>query len=96
MAAVKSVYSIILSPLVTEKTTLISPYRQYVFSVVKDSNKIEIKRAIEKVYNVKVEKVDTLVIKGRTKRLRHNQSGRTPDWKKAVVTLGKGSEIKLT
>ncbi len=58
MAAVKSVYSIILSPLVTEKTTLISPYRQYVFSVVKDSNKIEIKRAIEKVYNVREEQRD--------------------------------------
>jgi len=96
MATVKSVYSVITSPLVTEKTTLISPYRQYVFSVLKDANKIQIKRAVEKIYNVKVEKVTTIVIKGKTKRLRWNQPGRTPDRKKAAVTLKKGFEIKLT
>ncbi|UCG35142.1 MAG: 50S ribosomal protein L23 [Candidatus Omnitrophota bacterium] len=95
MATVKSVYSIITSPLVTEKTTLVSPYRQYVFSVAKSANKIEIKRAVEKIYNVKVEKVTTTIVKGRAKRLRWNQPGRTPDWKKAAVTLKKGFEIKL-
>ena len=96
MAVAKSVYSIIKSPLVTEKSTKGSIYRKYVFGVDRNANKIEIKRAIEKIYNVKVEKVASAVIKGKTKRIRANQPGKTTDWKKAVLTLKEGFEIKLT
>ena len=57
---------------------------------------IEIKNAIEKVYNVKVKDVSSLIVKGKTKRVRWNQPGKTVAWKKAIITLKKGFEIKLT
>lgn len=96
MSKVKSIYSIIRSPLVTEKSTRNSVLRQYVFRVAKDSNKIEIRNAIEKIYNVKVEKIRSAIIKGKTKKIRGNQAGKTTSWKKAVVTLKEGFDIKLT
>ena len=96
MSSVKSIYSIIQSPLVTEKTSRLSAQRQYVFAVAKDANRIEIKNAVEKIHNVKVEKVATMISKGKLKRIRWNQPGRTTDWKKAVVTLKEGQEIKIT
>ena len=92
----KSIYSVIKSPLVTEKSTKDSIYRKYFFRVDRDSNKIEIKNAVEKIYNVKVKSISSMIIKGRTKRIRGNQTGKTVSWKKAVITLKKGSEIKLT
>jgi len=96
MSSVRGIYSIIKSPLVTEKSTKDSVYRKYAFWVDKGANKIEIKKAVEKVYNVKVEKVSSMIVKGKMKRLRQNQPGRTVSWKKAVITLKEGSEIKLT
>lgn len=96
MPVAKSIYSIIKSPLVTEKTARDSIYRRYSFWVAKDANKIEIKRAIEKVYNVKVAKTSSMVVKGKMKRLRQNQAGKTSSRKKAVVTLKPGFEIKIT
>jgi large subunit ribosomal protein L23 len=96
MPGIKSIYAVIKSPLTTEKTTRNSVYRQYSFWVDKGANKIEIKRAVEKIYNVKVAKVTSLVVKGKTKRMRMNQEGKTASWKKAVVRLKEGSEIKLT
>ena len=95
MSSVKSAYSIIQSPLVTEKTARLVAQRQYVFAVAKSANRIEIKQAVEKIHNVKVEKVATMISKGKLKRIRWNQPGRTTDWKKAVVTLKEGYEIKI-
>ena len=92
----KSIYSIVKAPLITEKATRVSPYRKYIFWVDSNANKIEVKRAVEKIYNVKVEKVASMIVKGRIKRLRWNQPGKTTDWKKAVVTLKPGFEIKFT
>ena len=92
----KSIYSILKAPLITEKSTRINPYRQYIFWVDNNANKVEIKRAIEKIYNVKVEHVASAIVKGRTKRLRWNQPGKTTAWKKAIITLKEGNEIKLT
>lgn len=96
MSVVKSIYSIVKSPLVTEKTTQNSVYRKYAFRVDKQANKVEIKRAIEKIYKVKVIRTSVLIVKGKTKRLRSNQAGKTVSWKKAIVTLKEGSEIKIT
>lgn len=96
MSANKSIYSVIKAPLVTEKSAKDSIYRKYTFSVDRDANKIEIKRSIEKIYKVKVDKVSTLTVKGKMKRIRANQRGKTTDWKKAVLTLKAGFEIKLT
>ncbi|MCK4519981.1 MAG: 50S ribosomal protein L23 [Candidatus Omnitrophica bacterium] len=96
MPVVKSIYSIIKSPLVTEKTAQNSVYRKYTFRVDKQANKVEIKRAIEKIYKVKVVRTSVMIVKGKTKRLRSNQAGKTVSWKKAIVTLKEGSEIKIT
>ena len=96
MSVVRSIYSIIKSPLVTEKSARDSVFRKYTFQVDKDANKVQIKRAIEKIYKVKVVKTSVLMIKGKIKKLRHNQAGKTASWKKAIVTLKEGSEIKIT
>lgn len=96
MVEVNQIYSIIKAPLVTEKTTYLAPYRQYIFSVDRNANVIQIKQAIEKVYKVKVEKVNTMIVKAKTKRVRWNQPGKTTPWKKAIVTLKEGFEIKNT
>lgn len=96
MSIVKSVYSIIKSPIVTEKSARDSALRKYTFKVDRDANKIEIKRAIEKIYKVKVARTSAMMVKGKTKRLRSNQAGKTVDWKKAIVTLREGFEIKIT
>ena len=96
MLVAKSIYSIIKSPVITEKSSKDSIYRKYTFWVSRDANKIEIKRSIEKIYKVQVSKVSSLIIKGKMKRLRQNQPGKTTSWKKAVITLREGFEIKLT
>ncbi len=90
--------SLLVRPLLTEKNTKLQEKRQYVFEVLKDSNRIEIKREIEKRFNVKVSSVRTIVMKGKiigtlTKRGRFE--GRRPKRKKAVVTLMEGYTIDL-
>ncbi len=92
----RSSYQIIKSPLITEKATNLGSFNQYVFWVDKRSNKIEIKKAIEEIYKVKVVKVQTMNVKGKTKRIRWGQEGKTSSWKKAIVTLKKGDTIKVT
>jgi len=92
----KSIYSIVKGSLITEKLTKDSIYRKYAFRVALSANKVEIKKAVEFIYKVKVDKVSALVIKGKMKRIRGNQSGKTATWKKAIVTLKEGFEIKLT
>lgn len=91
-----SLFSVIKAPLVTEKSTRIAPMNKHVFWVDRAANKVDIKRAVEKIYNVKVDRVATVSMPGKLKRMRARQEGRTSDWKKAVVTLKPGSEIKIT
>jgi large subunit ribosomal protein L23 len=92
---VKDARQIVLRPLVTEKaTTLKDDHNQVSFQVAIDANKIEVRRAIETIFNVKVTGVRTQVVFGKMKRMgRH--IGRRASWKKAVVTLGPGSKIDL-
>lgn len=78
----------------TEKGTLQQPRRKYLFDVRPDANKIQIRQAVETLYSVKVEKVNTLRAHGKLRRLR-TQLGRRPDWKKAVVTLRDGQTIEV-
>ncbi len=86
-------HRIILGPVISEKSTRVAEKRnQAVFKVARDAQKPEIKQAIEKLFNVKVEGVQTLNVKGKTKRF--GQSiGRRSDWKKAYVTLAEGQQI---
>ena len=89
-----SSYDIIKSLLRTEKSTLFEPEGKYLFLVSNSANKIQIKRAVEEVYKVKVKDVNTLIARGKLRRVRH-QLGRAPDTKKAVVTLKKGEKIEI-
>ena len=79
----------------TEKTTLNEPLGKYLFLVSNRANKIQIKRAVEELYKVKVKDVNTFVSIGKLKRVRY-QLGRTVDLKKAIVTLKQGQKIETT
>jgi len=77
----------------TEKSTLHEPQGKYLFLVNNAANKIQIKRAVEQVYKVKVKEVNTFISMGKLKKVRY-QLGRTPDVKKAIVTLKEGQKIE--
>lgn len=87
-------YNILTTLLRTEKGITQADRGQYVFAVRRNANKIQIKKAVEDVYKVKVQSVNTQINSGKLKRVRH-QLGKTPDWKKAVVTLKQGQKIDL-
>ena len=85
---------IIIRPIITENTYDMMEEGVYTFEVAKDSNKVEVRQAIEALFNVHVTKVNTLNVKSKPKRLRQ-QPGRTRAWKKAMVTLAEGETIEL-
>ena len=88
-------YGVLLAPHITEKATMGSQYNQVSFRVTPDATKPEIKAAVEQLFNVKVKAVNTVVVKGKTKRFR-GIAGRRSDWKKAIVSLAEGSSIDVT
>ncbi|WP_293869068.1 50S ribosomal protein L23 [uncultured Alsobacter sp.] len=88
-------YDVIVGPIVTEKATTASEQNKVVFKVRKDATKPQIKAAVEKLFDVKVEGVNTLVRKGKVKRFR-GTLGQQSDVKKAVVTLAEGQTIDVT
>lgn len=77
---------IILAPVVTEKSSEEMQNGKYTFKVAKKATKVDIKRAVEKLFEVKVLSVNTMIVKGKEKRVGVHQ-GRTSDWKKAIVTI---------
>ena len=85
---------VILKPIVTEKTTGLLEENKYVFKVHMDANKIEIGQAIEKLFQAEVADVKTMRVYGKVKPLGRN-SGKTPDWKKAIVTLKEGNKAAV-
>ena len=87
-------YDVIVSPAITEKSTMASEQNQVVFNVAKKATKPQIKSAIEALFGVKVTGVNTLVRKGKVKRFRGNV-GRQADVKKAIVTLADGHSIDV-
>jgi large subunit ribosomal protein L23 len=90
---VSSMYDVVTSPLITEKGTLVNEAaNQVVFRVRRDASKDEIRHAVESLFKVRVEKVRTLNILGKTRRVGRNV-GRRPSWKKAYVTLAEGQRI---
>ncbi|GHD08216.1 50S ribosomal protein L23 [Tianweitania populi] len=88
-------YDVIVSPAITEKSTMASEQNQVVFNVAKKATKPEIKAAIESLFGVKVTAVNTLVRKGKVKRFR-GTIGRQSDVKKAVITLADGDTIDVS
>jgi large subunit ribosomal protein L23 len=86
---------VILRPLMTEKSTLLKEAQnQVLFKVVSDANKVEIRQAVEAIFNVKVRDVRTMVMEGKLKRMGKHE-GKRPSWKKAVVSLQPGHKIDL-
>src|SRR5262249_49336595 len=88
-------YDTILAPVITEKATLLSDHNKVVFKVAKDATKDEIASAVEELFKVKVTKVNTLILKGKTKTRRGIKTRRS-DVKKAIVTLQEGHSIDIT
>jgi large subunit ribosomal protein L23 len=88
-----NIYDVIKRPLITEKTTLEKDAKGVIaFSVHRDANKLEIKEAVEKLFNVTVTDVNTINLAGKVKRLGRNV-GKRSNWKKAYVTLKAGSTV---
>ncbi len=88
-------YDVILSPVITEKATIASEHNQVIFKVARTATKPQIKEAVEKLFDVKVKAVNTLVRKGKVKVFK-GMRGRQSDVKKAVVTLEEGHRIDVT
>ena len=93
--SINKAYQVILNPLVTEKATQLSEFNKIVFSVPLSANKIDIKSSIERIYSVKVLSVNTILLKGKTKRFK-GVLGRRNSSKKAIVTLAPGNTIDLS
>ena len=85
---------IIIRPVVTEKSVSLMEHNKYVFKVALSANKIEIKKAIEEIFKVKVVGVNTVRVKGKVKRMGRSE-GRTSDYRKAIVQLAEGDSIEV-
>ena len=83
----KTAYDIIRRPVITEQSMAEAENKKYVFEVAPAAGKIEIKKAVEEVFGVKVAKVNTMIVPGKAKRMGAGRPGRTKDWKKAIVQL---------
>ena len=94
MVATARHYDTVLSPVITEKATLLSEQNKVVFKVAQDATKDEIAAAVEELFKVKVTKVNTMVTKGKTKRFK-GRPGQRSDWKKAMVRLKEGDKIEF-
>jgi len=91
----EQMYDLVRVPVITEKATAISEHNQVTFRVPLDADKRSVKAAVEGLFKVKVTAVNTIRIKGKTKRFR-GRPGRRSDYKKAIVTLAEGAKIDLT
>jgi large subunit ribosomal protein L23 len=91
----EEMYAIVRSPVITEKSTLGSEHNQVTFRVALEADKRSVKVAVESLFNVKVKAVNTILVKGKTKRFK-GRPGQRSDYKKAIVTLVEGSKIDVT
>ena len=90
----KSIYDVIVRPVITEKSSAVLAQNKYTFIVHTDATKIDVRNAVEKLYSVKVTKVNTASYEG--KQVRMGKSvGKKADWKKAVVVLAEGQKIDV-
>ena len=87
----RTAYDVIIKPVITEKSMMGVAEKKYVFEVAKDANKIEIKKAVEEIFSVKVDSVNTMNVSGKVKRMGVHV-GKTASWKKAVIQLSADSK----
>ena len=90
----RTAYDVIIRPIITEQSMEDLDIKKYVFEVAKDANKIEIKKAVETAFNVKVTDVNVVTRKP-TERVRNRKVSRVPGWRKAYVTLASGEKIEF-
>lgn len=88
------IYEVLRRPCITEKNTMLGAQSQYTFEVARQATKPMIRSAVEKIFKVDVLAVNTSHVTGKMRRVRQSR-GRTPDWKKAVVTLKPGQRIEI-
>lgn len=87
-------YAVLLRPIITEKSTVLTAQNKYVFEIDPRANKAQVKEAVELAFNVRVVNVNSMVMKGKNRRF-GRRTTRQPDWKKAIVTLAQGDTIEL-
>ncbi len=85
-------YDVIIRPIITERSMAGAQDKKYVFEVAIDAGKIQIRKAVEEIFDVKVAKVNTMIVPGKAKRMGAARPGRTKDWKKAIVQLTEDSK----
>ena len=85
-------YDIVIRPIITERAMAGAADKKYVFEVARGAGKVEIKKAVEEIFGVKVKKVNTLNMQGKVKRMGRYPEGRRPHWKKAMITLTEDSK----
>ena len=85
-------YDVIIRPIITERSMAGAADKKYVFEVASAAGKIEIKKAVEEAFGVKVARVNTMIVPGKAKRMGAGRPGRTKDWKKAIVQLADDSK----
>ncbi len=88
-------FAVIRRPLITEKATVLAGANKYAFEVDPRANKNQIKEAVELAFNVTVTAVNTMNVKGKTRRAGRRARTKAPDWKKAVVTVQAGDRIQI-
>jgi large subunit ribosomal protein L23 len=88
-------YAVLREPIITEKSTELAEDGKYVFEVDPRANKLQIREAVEIAFGVRVRKVNVISVRGATRRIGRGRPGRERDWKKAIVTLHEGYEIRL-
>jgi len=91
----KTAYSVLINPHVTEKATELEKENKYVFRVFKDTNKVEVKKAVESLYAVSVESINIINIPKKKRRIRRTREGWRKGFKKAIVELKKGDKIEI-
>ncbi|MEO0439100.1 MAG: 50S ribosomal protein L23 [Pseudomonadota bacterium] len=90
------IFQVLMGPHISEKAAIVADsHNQYVFKVAVDASKLEIRKSVEQLFKVNVEDVQTLKVKGKTKRNRYGYSTK-PTWKKAYVRLAQGQDIDFT
>jgi len=88
-------HQVLVRPLITEKATMLTGENKYAFQVDPRANKIQIRQAVEAGFDVQVTAVNVLNVKGKRRRSGRRSPGKSPDWKKAIVTLAQGDKIQL-
>ena len=94
MAKTLHPYDVIIRPLITEKATMLAGQSKYAFQVDTRANKNQVRNAVQTAFNVKVTKVNTMNVRGKTSRV-GTRPTKNPDWKKAIVTLADGDTIQI-